>query len=220
MRNIKTYRYIFAAVLTVLIFLLGILFSNFVDDIRSSRIEESINENFVELESRQLQLAYLKEDVQSCNVLKTGLSTIISDYNQNLGRVQRFEKNSIFNKDRFNTLQRQLMLSGIRYWMFAEDLKERCPGYNATTALFFSREDGCEACGRVGKNLALLKNKYGKGLLVFTVTVGTNDPMITILEQQYNITEVPAVVINEERVLRQNLTVQGIEQRINATPRR
>jgi len=199
-REVRKYRYFFAAVLTVVIFVLGVLFSNFVDDARYNSLRDDINQDNVELESRQLQLNYLQSDnVKSCGALEAGLRDIVEGYNSRLSDLQSYQERSFFKKDEFRTMQHSYILSGIRYWMFAQELREEC-GYDADTVLFFTEGVGndqdCSECGSMGEQLTILKRQYGERLLVFTVPTTIDDGMVNMLEGQYNITERPTIIIN------------------------
>jgi hypothetical protein len=199
MREVKKYRYFFAAVLTIVIFVMGMLFSNFVDQQRYDSLMTEVNQNNVELESQQLQLSYLRSDnVESCRALQAGLRDIVSSYNQRLGNIQAYRDNSFFNVREFELMKESYILSGIRYWMFAQELRQKCD-YRANTVLFFTSELGdenCEECGRMGEQLSLLKRKYGDNLLVFTVPLEMDDGMVEVLAGQYNVTGRPTTVIN------------------------
>lgn len=200
MREVRKYRYFFAAVLTVIIFLLGVLFSNFVDDTRYSSLKNDINQDNVELESRQLQLNYLQSDnVKSCGALEAGLRDIVQGYNNRLSNLQNYQKRSFFKQEEFGTMKHSYILSGIRYWMFAQELRQKCD-YNADTVLFFTKgignDQNCPDCGSMGEQLTILKRKYGESLLVFTVPTNIEDGMVDMLEGQYNITERPTIIIN------------------------
>jgi hypothetical protein len=200
MREVKKYRYFFAAILTIVIFVMGILFSNFVDQTRYDSLRTEVNQNNVELESQQLQLNYLRsESVQSCSALEAGLQEIVSGYNKRLGNLQSYRENSFFNKKEFETMKKSYILSGIRYWVFAQEIRQKCD-YQADTVLFFTSQigsaNGCEECGKMGEQLSMLKKKYGDNLLIFTIPLEMEDGMVEMLEGQYNVTDVPAVVVN------------------------
>ena len=201
MRDVKKYRYIFAAVITIVIFALGMLFSNFVDDQRYSSLRNEIQEDNVELESWQLQLSYLRsEDVESCRALQSGLQDVVSNYNSRLDDIQNYEENSFFRKDDFESMKNLYVLSGLRYWMFAEELKDNCE-YDANTVLYFTTQIGeakdCESCGYTGEQLSILKQKYGEQLLIFTVPTEFDDGFVDMLETRHNVTEIPSVIIND-----------------------
>jgi hypothetical protein len=102
--DINQYRYLFAGVLTLVVFLLGIFVSGQLDDTRVSALENSIEKNNVDLQSTQMQLSYLRsENVQSCEVLRAGLQDIVSSYNKRLSSLQTYQDDSIFNEGEFKT---------------------------------------------------------------------------------------------------------------------
>ncbi|MFB6100224.1 MAG: hypothetical protein ABEK16_03025 [Candidatus Nanohalobium sp.] len=203
MRKIQKYRYVLAAVLTLTVFTMGMLFSNLMDTQRYQQLQNEMQENNVEMESRQLQLSYLKSpEVESCAALQAGLSDIVKGYNSRLEKVQQYQENSFFKEQQFKIIKRKYILSGIRYWMYAQNLRSKCD-YNATTVLFFTRnlfgDEKCRKCSSVGVELTLLKKRYDGELLVFTIPTKLDDGAVNILEQQYNVTSTPALVVNGEK---------------------
>jgi len=214
MRDIKTSRYVLAAVLTAVIFTLGILFSNFIDDVRSDSLRTELQDDVLAIESRQMQLSLLESDhIQSCDVLETGLTNIIGNYNQNLDRVLNYKENSFFNEKDFETIRRRYILSGVRYWMFAQELRDKCD-YTTNTFLFFSQDEDCKNCSRTGTQLTLLKKKYQDLVLTFLVPTNIEDGTVKILKDKYNVTSVPTVVINGNTKLEGYVPIEQLERNI------
>lgn len=204
MREISKYRYFLAALFTLIIFVTGALTSNLLDDYRSSKLQAELQEDLTEVESNQLQLDYLRSHDLSCDTLDTGLTSIVKSYNDRLGRIQEFRDRSLIKSERFSNLRRRYIISGIRYWIFAQELKERC-SFSPNTALFFTKSlenQSCEACARQGRQLSLLKKEYDSEFLVFPVPLTVDDGMVEILRDRYNVTDVPATVVNGETALR------------------
>jgi hypothetical protein len=94
--------------------------------------------------------------------------------------------------------------------MFAEEIESDCQEYDTNTILFFTEED-CDACERQGKTLSDIKRIYGDEVLIFSIYRGIDDSMINLLEQQYEIENAPALVINK------NQTILGAQSRSNIT---
>ena len=212
-REIKKYRYLFAALFTILIFATGILFSNLVDDYRSSELENEVRNDVTDLESQQLQLNYLERQ-ENCRVLQAGLNEVLKGYNERLDRVESYEENSLFKAERFEDIRRQYVLAGIRYWIFAQDLKSKCDDYNPDTILYFQKQD-CPECDSTGKELSRIKKTQGEQALIFTIYTDIQDSMIRILEKEYEVQKTPTVIINEEKKLEGDLSRTQIEQEMN-----
>ncbi len=211
MSEIKKYRYIFALVLTALIFMLGVLGSNLIDDKRQAELQTSLQEDTTDIQSKQLLMRYL-EDKESCELRQQGLTEIIEGYNNRLERVKSYEDRSFFQESEFKNIRRSYVLSGIEYWMFAEQIETSCEDYGTNTILFFTEED-CEECERQGQTLSDIKRIYGDEVLIFSVYRGIDDSMINLLEEQYEIDSAPTLVINK------NQTVSGVRSRSNITSR-
>lgn len=209
MSEIKKYRYLFAALFTILMFTMGVLTSNLIDDTRQNALQETLEEDAADLQSKQLMMNYL-DDQKSCNLRKKGLAQIVEDYNNRLERVESYEKSSFFQAGDFQNLRRRYVLSGLEYWMFAENTKEECDDYNPDTVLFFTEED-CTSCARQGEILSDLKRVHGEDLLVFVIYTDIEDNMIEVLKKEYNVTSPPAVIVN------QNTTYHSFTGRQNIT---
>lgn len=222
MRDIKKFRYFFAAVLTLLIFTMGVMFSNMMDDTRYSALQDEIQEDNIALESRQLQLSYLQSDnIESCRGLEAGLEDIVRNYNERLDNLQTYEERSFFRSDDFESIKNLYVLSGLRYWMFAERLKDQCEDYNVDTVLYFTTQIGdaedCDACGYTGEQLSFLKHQYGEDLLVFTVPTQFDDGFVEMLQSQYDVTEIPTVIANQdtEKRLEGRASMEEIDDLLN-----
>lgn len=215
MSEIKKYRYVAAIVLTLLVFSLGVLTSNLADDKRQSGLQNQLQDDTTDIQSKQLLMRYL-EGEESCEIRQEGLTQIIEGYNSRLERVQSYEKQSFFQEDQFRSIRRSYVLSGIEYWMFAEETDEECQSYNTNTVLFFTSEN-CESCDQQGETLSDIKRIYGEEVLIFSVYSDLDDSMINLLEEQYNISDTPALVINENVTLREVQPRQNITQHLNVS---
>ena len=209
MSEIKKYRYLFAVLLTVLVFTLGVLGSNLIDDKRQSELRSSLQKDTTDIQSKQLLTRYLEEK-ESCELQLQGLTEIIEGYNSRLERVQSYEDRSFFQEDEFQNIRRSYAISGLEYWMFAGKIEENCEDYNANTVLFFTEED-CEECEIQGQTLSDIKRIYGDQVLIFSVYTDIKDSMTDLLQNQYDVEAPPTLVIN------QNHTVRGIQSRSNIT---
>ena len=212
-REIKKYRYLFAAIFTVLIFSTGILFSNLIDDQRSSALEQEVRADISELESQQLQLNYLERQ-ENCQVLRSSLNEVLRGYNERLERVTSYEESSFFKSDRFEDIRRQYVLAGIRYWIFSQEVREKCEDYNPNTILYFQEEQDCEECQQQGEELSRIKSTHGDQALIFNIFTDLDDSMIRILKDEYNITTIPTTIVNEQEKLEGYHTREEIEQQM------
>lgn len=221
-KEVNQYRYLFAAVLTVLVFVLGVSVSGVMDSQRTSALLKNNDANVLDLESQQLQLRYLKEDAKTCETMETGLINIVRDYNARLNDLQTFRENSVMNKEDYKHIKRSYILSGIRYWMFSQDLRSRCD-YGSSTVLFFTTtldKKDCQECKTAAHELDVLKKRYGRDLLIFSVPTTMDDGMVEILSERYNVTDPPVLVLNGEKVLNGTSSRSEIKNALNLSESR
>lgn len=209
MSEIKKYRYVAAIILTLLVFSLGVLASNLADDKRQSDLQTQLQDDTTDIQSKQLLMRYL-EGEDSCELRQEGLTQIIEGYNNRLERVQSYEEQSFFQESQFRSIRRSYVLSGIEYWMFAEETDAECQSYSTNTILFFT-SDNCEKCDEQGQKLSDIKRIYGEDVLIFSIYTDLDDSMINLLTEQYNISQTPALVVNE------NVTLRDVQPRQNIT---
>jgi len=207
-REIKKYRYVFAAIFTVMIFFTGILFANLMDDYRADVLTQELEDDLAELESRQVQMSYLEDGNHTCNAMQAGLSSTVSSYNDRLERMENYRDSTIFRGDQFENIRRQYMLSGVQYWQFAEEVKQECDYYNPDLILYFG-EHNCEDCKQQRTELDRMKNIYGEEVLIFSVFTDIDDGMVEILKSEYDVEDTPTVIINNEK---QDSGLQTTEQ--------
>lgn len=203
--------------MTLLVFTTGMLFSDFMDNRRQNSLQSQMSENLVEVEGQQLQLSYLQsEEVNSCDAMRAGVRGVIRDYNKRLNNVQQYQDNTLFQQNEFELIRDRYVLSGIRYYLFVNELNGECDR-NTTTVLFFTESlnaEDCDDCQYVGRQLELLKNQYGKEVLIFSIPSSMESGIIDVMEQQHNITERPAVVINSEEKLEGAYSKEELEMEI------
>ena len=58
--------------------------------------------------------------------------------------------------------------------------------------------DSCFDCSAQGYILTYLKSIFGEKLLVFSLDVNFNEPMVQILKENYEIEELPTVIVGDK----------------------
>ena len=201
-RKISKGKFGVALLITLMIFTIGILIGLLIEEKRLDYVQSISNKQNIEYNSLQTQYLYvsLLADEKNC-------PTIINIFNKNLdelGRAQkRFEEyhveSSITRAD-FNNALREYLLAEIRYWLLAKKTKELCSIDTDTILYFYIGKESCVDCNSQGYVLDYLKGVYKDNLLIFSFNMeNTNEPMVFVLKDTYNITKYPALVINDRK---------------------
>jgi hypothetical protein len=115
-------------------------------------------------------------------------------------RLENYLKESKLNKDDFSRIKREYTLAQIQYWLFAKKKKAICNSDEVSILYFFAEDKSCPDCNEQSFVLTYLKKLFGPQLLIFSFNSNfTEEPMIGLLERSFNVTEYPAMIIDDER---------------------
>ena len=202
-RKISKDKYLIAAVLAFLIFSFGLSLGIILDQARANWAERVTKEQETDYTSLQIQYLYLGsllDSNESCSVLRVALGESIKELSKSLDSLSNYQEDAKLNKQEFKMLERKYTLDNIRYWMFARKTREKC-SIDIVDVLYFYSGRYCDRCPDQGTILSYFKRRFEERLLIFPIDVDIeeNEPMITILKGQYNITRYPTLIIGDEK---------------------
>ena len=194
---------IFAGVITLMIFLLGLALGVIIDLERLSALQEDNTAQELNYNSLQLQYLYLNtlgEEENVCPVLQVALESSITELSVSLDAFERYSDNTLLSTGRYETLQRKYLQDNMRYWLFSQQLQERCES-GVVNVLYFYSEKNCSTCPNQGTVLTYYKQKLDDQLLVFPINVdlAEDEQFLRIIQTSYNVTRLPTIIVNEEK---------------------
>jgi len=197
-RSVSTEKYIIAAIITIGIFLFGLLLGLVIEGKRVTYIESISKQQNLEYNSLQLQYAFMDQlsKEENCDAVSKTFEDNIKNLESTRKRLEEFDENSKLNRGDFSLLKREYVLAQVRYWLLARRTKELCKKEIATIIYFYSNDKECLDCGKQAFVLNYLKGLFKDKLLIFSFDAQQKDePMIPILKHTYNITKYPALII-------------------------
>jgi hypothetical protein len=215
----KKYVLLKAAVITIVIFSAGILVGMWLDGQRYIEIKNDITDLTIDWNDARLQSLYYQtvngEKDFCAPALETNkhLSEKIFSRGEQLERyeeINRFSDEVLEQKKIYALLQMQL-------WMNSVTLKKKCDA-NYTTALYFYSHyaEGIEEEQQDIQSSVLVDaiHRCNGTLVVFPIPIDMEIDSIDIIKLQFNITSVPAVLINEKTVLDGLQTAEQISEQV------
>ncbi len=194
-RKTSIKKYILAFMLTLLVFSGGIVAGLFIENLRLSSAKQIALTEKVTLRSLQLQHSYIASGLTDCKTLHTILENNINELGKKVAIIIDYEKKSLFNEDEFKLQLQDYFLTEIQFYLLAKDIDAKCKQDNMKI-LYFYDENRDETQGDI---LIYLKKKFDNKVLIFSLDSGfTEEPMIKTLLTNYNITQFPALVIEEK----------------------
>lgn len=199
---------IITTLLTLVFLLVGFFLGMWFDQMRTEEVKQELGQIDIMWNDARLQSLYYESfsDGELCNsALKSNLKFNEKIYEEgqkieNYEKVNRFAPKLITEKKRYALLQMQ-------FWLNTIELKKKC-GYNYSTVVYLyshyneslSREQKIQ-----GTALYQLKEEHGEDMMLIPMPADMGLTSIDVAKSEYNITELPAIIVNEEKVF-QGLT--------------
>ena len=161
---------------------------NLDSELRSLQIQEQFFNSLDETEACRFADTYFSEAASSLNYYWSIFPARLEDYEQ--GRTLTDEYLEL--KDEYTKLS-------IRAWLVARENYNKCDAKVVPVLYFYSTD--CERCVRQGEILDDLKHtmqERNKTVVSFTIDIDSEEPAVKLITQFYNITEVPALAVNEQ----------------------
>lgn len=187
-------RYLITILLTTMIFFTGIFIGTRITSSKLADIESRLEQDFLETQSLELELT-LAQESSLCSYISYRLPSIVKT-KVDLGR--KFDIGDI-PEEQATLLEKQYIISLVKYWLFNNLQEERCGIKNPRILFFFTNS---ELSREQGKVLDYLVFRSNETLNVFSFNLGHEEPLIRLIAERYNITDTPTLVIG-------NATYQG-----------
>ncbi len=193
--------YLNAAVLTIILYVLGIFTGFFLYKSQMEETSKELETLRVKLENLQLENMYLttNQGSLSCKFLSVSLKNLekkIMEFSKRLPRrLESYEKYGKVNSE-YEKLKRDYMLLSLRTWILASSIKDRC-GRDIIPILYFYSKD-CDTCVKQGEELDKIRSD--PRVMIFVVDYNLDEPIVKIIEDSYNVTTVPSLIIDEKLV--------------------
>ncbi len=198
MRELNTKLYLVAGVITVSVFLLGMMLGIVFEGKRVGHIDQQSRSQRLDFGSLQLQFQYITQlnQEKNCPALLGAMNEYFNRLAITEERLTNYQKDAKLDRGEFDLLKREYTQAEIGYWMLVNKIKETCSTDSVTALYFYSDDDECPDCGSQAFVLGYLKDLLKDRFLVFSIdTQLENEAMINMLRSTFNITRYPTVVV-------------------------
>ncbi|MEX0919453.1 MAG: thioredoxin family protein [Parcubacteria group bacterium] len=187
-------KYLIAFLITALIFSTALFLSSFLSDSKLASVREIENRVALDILSSETQFALLEET--SCRDIGPGF---LSKELGTLGeRLAYAENQTGFNSSDLDYLRRSYFLLEIKDYLLMKRLTEKCGTETAFILYFYSSENDCPDCEKMGYVLTALRDKY-PDLRVYSFDYNFDLEAIKTLVSIYKVEpNLPALIINNE----------------------
>lgn len=202
MRDLRKDRYIFAGLITLGIFLLGLFLGLIIEEKRVQYIQSEARLRNLDFNSLQLQYAYIDQLSQenNCEAVSKTFDTNLDQLEEARIKLEDFDANAKINKQEFEILKREYIQAQLRYWLLSKKRKEICNDDTVSLLYFFSDARACPECDNQAFILTYLKLKFKNKLLNFIFDSKISDePMVELLKKTYDIKTYPTIIVENKK---------------------
>ncbi len=194
-RKVSTTKYFLAFILTIVVFSGGVVVGIVLESARLADAEQITLEEKVNLRSLQLQQNYIESGIADCNALNLILEVNINELTRKMEIVNEYEKNALFNEEKFNLQLRDYFLTEVQFLLVSQEIDQKCSKDNLKIIYFYD-ENKFNTQGDV---LDYVRKLFNGKVLVFSFNSAFDkEPLIKTLLTSYNITQFPSVVVENE----------------------
>lgn len=211
--NYKLHLKIF--LITTYVFIAGIFIAEMLNKQKVEIVKNDINslKDLVTSTSIMMSLNDALGKKVKCSFLESE-SESISEYSESLAdKIDKLSESSLFKNRELENAKKDYFLSLINNWIYIEQIKKNCNS-SIVTVLFFYNDSCKDICDDESFYLSYYKNKEAGKLMVFMIDKEVDAPIIKVVTSNFNVTEVPAIVINSNKTVYGYLNTTSIEKEL------
>lgn len=187
--------FLISLVLTVIIFVAGLLLGFTLDDYRSNTILSNIQRNELETESYLVHESLIQSlGGDKCEILNARITDMERLVNAVGQQLASFDERKTFGEN-LDYLKRKYILSEVKFFILISDLKESCNNHYVPILFFYTKDDR-ESINQ-GYVLTDLSKQYENKIIVLSIDKDyADEPIVNTLKLKFNVTEPTTLIIN------------------------
>ncbi len=204
-----------ALVVSVIIFMIGFALGFFLENYRANSVENRLILSEANLLDEQIRIDAIEKFGVSCSQAKEGLFNFADRiYNEALNLESYGEASQL--KGTFFVLHKKYDLLRTLLWMEALDLKKHCgENFHTVVYLYFYDEDNAKLKAKqlfFSRLLREIKDNNPDDILLIPIAVNTELSSLDLIVQKYGIENFPVILIDENIVLDDVISVENLEK--------
>ncbi|MCD6522138.1 MAG: thioredoxin family protein [Candidatus Diapherotrites archaeon] len=192
-----------------------------LDKQRINVISEQMQQMSWEMEDSRLFLNYLEsmhgDKNAQCTIMKHRIIQQVEKADMLARKIDAYRNSNVFSPD-YYAIKKTFIYKDFELFLQFKKLRDECNESVNYIIYFYAENDpdhsACPDCGVQASILDTVRNKC-RNTWVFALPYNTDIDLVKVIEKQYNIQKVPALVINGERVYQGLTEADEIEKNID-----
>lgn len=205
------------------VFLVGLSLGYLMDTSRTAYLGDELREANLETEAFLVSELYMDQMDREryCEVAEDRIFDVAENTRQLGEDLTTYSGAGMFRESDYKHLQQRYFLYQIRFLTVLEEYKDRCDEELVTAMYFFG--DNVDS-DRQGAVLTQVRRAHQGNLFVFNFnTEAEKKPVVSMIMDEFNVTQTPTIVLDQEEVLRgytpETQLTSRVEARLNGTTR-
>lgn len=206
-----------ALVFTILVFVLGIFLGFFLESSRADTLQVDLMKSEVNLLDQQLRNKVTEDLNIDCSLAIKGTFDFADKIYAEAVNLEKYDS-AIKLDNNLNEIHRRYDLLRAILWIESLKLRERC-GEDFHTVVYFYQYRVEDLGLRSRQNffariLEDVKAKYPQEILLIPIAANMNLDSVNLALANYGITEVPVILIDENKTIHEVITLEELEKEI------
>lgn len=194
----------YALVAAVIVFGIGLMLGFFLEQYRSTTIQENLFESEIHILDEQLRQRVVGDFNVSCVLAEKSLFDFADRIYTEAQKLERFDSSSKFSSS-FLILHRRYDLLRTLLWTESISLKHECRAqFHTLVYLYQYSPDDIDMRARQAFYSRLLtdfKQEQGRNVLLIPIATNMNLSSLDLVLANYHFTKTPAIIIDEHTVI-------------------
>lgn len=205
-----------ALVITIVIFLAGLFLGMLLETSNSVEISNLYTQSEISLTDAMATARLTEEFDFDCDAIKQGNIDFANRIYEEAKTLEEYEESGKLT-DSLELFHKKYDLLRTLIWTSNQKSLERCENYDLLVYLYeYGSEDTIKkATQNVWSKILLDAKKQNDDILLLPIAADQNLTSLDLLIDEYNVTQLPALVINNEQVLYELQNVEQIQTILN-----
>jgi hypothetical protein len=203
-----------ALVLTIIIFIVGLLLGFYLESWRQSDLETVLSNSEVNLLDEQLRGEISQKFDINCRIAVSNTFAFADRIYAESLSLEEYDTASKF-QNQLKSLHKRYDILRTILWLQSIDLKKKCPGeFHTIVYLYEYNTDIVKTKAlqiAISKQLEELKNKYPGDVLLIPIAGNMNVDSINLIKENENIHNLPVIIVDENTKISELLEMKELE---------
>jgi hypothetical protein len=215
---LKSKKHVFweALLVTIVVFLAGLFLGMLIEAANSAKISNLYLQSEISLTDASATARLIEDTELDCEIIKEQ-NIIVADRIYEEARLLELYEDSGKLTDSMKLLHKKYDLLRTFLWMTNDESLKRCDNYNLVVYLYeYGSEDSeIKATQNVWSKILLDIKKQSSDFMLLPIATNQNLTSLEFLKQKHEVTHLPALVINNDKVLYELENVDSILDLLN-----